>query len=124
MISLFELDSMQGTKEAMDEARRLAKQLELRDSITLVFGEKAVFDQMVPANASEAMLHFDTNSGEVVCEYSKSREPPLARISLALLGSIGLLVAANLLNIYYVESIGGKIKHAEKHQAKSNQLYD
>ena len=39
------------------------------------------------------------------------------RVSFALLGSLGLLVAANLFNIYYVEAIGGKIKHAQKEKA-------
>ena len=51
----------------MEEARRFAKQLELRDSITLVFGSKAVLDQLVPSNAAEAMVSFDANSGAVVC---------------------------------------------------------
>jgi len=83
----------------------------------LVFGSKAVFDQLVPNNAAEAMVSFDANSGAVICQYSKSIDPPLMRVSLALLGSLGLLVAANLFNIYYVEAIGGKIKHAQKEKA-------
>ena len=67
VISLFELDSKQNNKDVMEEARRFAKQLELRDSITLVFGSKAVLDQLVPSNAAEAMVSFDANSGAVVC---------------------------------------------------------
>ena len=95
----------------------MVKQLELRDSITLVFGSKAVCDQLVPSNVAEAIVSFDADSGAVVCLYSKSINPPIIKVSLALLGSFGLLVAVNLLNIYYVESIGGKIKHAQKEKA-------
>ena len=56
MISLIELDSKQSTHEIIEETRRLVKQLELRDSITLVFGSKAVCDQLVPSNVAEAIV--------------------------------------------------------------------
>ena len=45
----------------MEEARRFAKQLELRDSITLVFGSKAVLDQLVPSNHGNCQDKAESN---------------------------------------------------------------
>lgn len=40
VISLFELDAKQNYKEMIDETRKFAKQMELRDAVTFVFGQK------------------------------------------------------------------------------------
>lgn len=105
-------------KAQMETAKSLAKQLELRDGITLVFGEKGAFAEVVPPTAGEALLRFDLESGTIECEHSKSREPPLGRLSLAFLGSFALLLGANLLNIQYVDYMSGKAKPS--HQQKDS----
>ena len=45
----------------MEDVRRIAKKMELRDSITLVFSSE--FDSVIPADASEAILRLDRATG-------------------------------------------------------------
>jgi len=56
--------------------------MELRDSITLVLGTQAQFEHILPANASEALIKLDKETGEVTTEFSKRKEPPIGRAVL------------------------------------------
>lgn len=114
MISLFEIENLDQRKAQMEAAKGLAKQLELRDGITLVFGEKGAFADVVPSTAGEALVRFDPKTGTVACEHTKSHEPPLVRLSLALLGSFALMLGANLLNLQYVDYLSGKVRPGTK----------
>ena len=57
-------------------------------------------------------------------EFSKSRDPPMIRAFLSLLGGLFFFGGISLLNIKYVESIGGKISQREKENLESQQLYN
>ena len=49
VISLIDLESKKNVQEAINETKRLAMKLELRDSLTLVIGESSQFDSVLPA---------------------------------------------------------------------------
>lgn len=80
----------------------------------------------MPSNASEALVIFDKETQEVVHEFpAKSKDPPVAKALFAVLASVGVFVFSSLINIYYVESMGGKISSSQKEKAESDKhLYD
>ena len=57
-------------------------------------------------------------------EFSKNRDPPMIRAFLSLLGGLFFFGGISLMNIKYVESIGGKISQREKENLESQQLYN
>ena len=57
----------------MESARSAAKQLELRDGITLVFGDPETLSEVVPGSIGEAVLVYDHETGEIKLEHSKQR---------------------------------------------------
>ena len=106
VVSLFTTSSHENSpsREAIDETRRLAKQMELRDSVTLVFAPQTQFETLLPANASEALVSFDCETGEIKREYAaKSTNPPILSTIMSITASLGLFIFVSMVNVYYVE---------------------
>ena len=99
IISLIDLESKENMQEAINETKKLANQLELRDALTLVIGKNSQFESVLPAKLSEAMISYDRQTGDIDFIFSKTRDPPLVRAIISLLGMFGLFIVANLVNI-------------------------
>ena len=128
IISLIDLESKENMQEAINETKKLANQLELRDALTLVIGKNSQFESVLPAKLSEAMISYDRQTGDIDFIFSKTRDPPLVRAIISLLGMFGLFIVANLVNIQYVDKLSGKvtqgqIKLAENEKGSRQQLY-
>ena len=90
----------------------------------MVFGTQAQIADVMPENASEALVRLDVKTGQVVTEFSKTRDPPIIRAFLSFLGGLIFFGGISFMNIKYVESIGGKISQRDKEALESQQLYN
>ena len=68
--------------------------------------------------ASESIVRFDKNSGELTTEMERPKDPPIFKASMVVLFSMGVLTLANLFNIRYVETIAGAPKDLTKNSAQ------
>ena len=113
IISLVDLESKKNMQEAINETKKLANQLELRDALTLVIGKNSQFESILPSKLSEAMISYDRQTGHIDYIFSKTRDPPLGRALISLLGMFGLFIVANLINIQYVDKLSGKVTQGQ-----------
>ena len=109
IISLIDLESKKNMQEAINETKKLANQLELRDALTLVIGKSSQFDSVLPTKYSEAMISYDRQTGDIDYIFTKTRDPPLGRAIISLFAIFSLFTMTSFINIQYVDKIGGKV---------------
>ena len=78
----------------------------------------------MPPQVSEAMLRYDSETGQVEQELVKSGDPPVGRTFVGVVALVALFVAANLVNVSYVEQLGGKVKENKSESNSEHRLYD
>ena len=94
--------------------------MELRDSITFVFGSRLQFNQVILDETAEALITFDPKKDEIYTNYSRSKDPPVGRTAAAVLASLCFFVCVSFVNIKYTEYIGGKVSSHDQAKIASN----